>query len=164
MRHGVCEARQRRKLSAGELALALDSLPEGVVEQLRQLDMRKCVGGQVLSILESSSSPKRRLQAEDSALYLAIYWLKYAETDVCRCVSLVPVADADTTAVATLPDECRERVEGMLQMSAPTEVNARDGRQLSEEDAETSVKVFKFVGKAVVKGAKEAAAAAPSRI
>lgn len=126
--------------------------------------MRKCVGGQVLSILESSSSPKRRLQAEDSALYLAIYWLKYAETDVCRCVSLVPVADADTTAVATLPDECRERVEGMLQMSAPTEVNARDGRQLSEEDAETSVKVFKFVGKAVVKGAKEAAAAAPSRI
>jgi len=171
MRRQACAAEFARhdsdgngKLSAGELALALDSLPDGVVEQLRQLDMRKCVGGQVLSILESSWSPKRRLQAEDSALYLAVYWLKYAETDVCRCVSLVPVADADITAVATLPDECREGMEGMLQGS----INqfGMMGDPLLSEDApeekkwkQASVKVFKFVGKAVVKGAIDFAAA-----
>ena len=40
------------KMSPAELEAALESLPKRVEEQLWQLDLRKCVGAQVLSTLE----------------------------------------------------------------------------------------------------------------
>ena len=110
------------KMSPAELEAALESLPKSVRgAAVVQLDLRKCVGAQVLSILESSSG-QRRLQESTGTrgLYLSLYSLKYSGADNCYCVSMVPVADADVSAVASLPEECRGRVWKVCCKTRPT--------------------------------------------